>query len=78
MGPDIIEDSGQAEEKKQTFFGKLLTSFTDSLSLAPIGPAVLDTVEAPQTEAQNYTPLYIIAALAIAGAIFFAVKTGKK
>jgi len=76
---DIIMDSGQAEEKKdKSFLGKLFASFADSLNQAPIGPATLDTVEAPQVESPNYTPLYVIAALAVGAVVYFAMKTGKK
>lgn len=77
MGDPTIMDSGKAEEKEKTFLGKLFQSFTDSLSRAPIGPATLDTVDVPRVGAPNYTPLYIIAALAIGAVVYFAVKSGK-
>jgi len=77
MGDQEILDTG-ADLEEKSFLGKLFSSFADSLNQAPIGPAVLDTVETPETDTTNYTPLYIIAALAIGAVLYFAMKTGKK
>lgn len=77
---ETFQDSAEAQEaeKKKGFLGQLFSSFADSLNQAPIGPMVLDTAEIPKTEKPNYTPLYIVAILAIGAVAYFAIQTGKK
>lgn len=67
-----MEEAKLGKTLLQNFLGTLDNTGFGGRGLGPI-----DTVEVPQVSSPNYTPLYIVAAIAVLG-VFFIILNMKK